>query len=49
MAACGGDDDLEQLQDIDHIPDGALLDRRAPAHDAAPSEVAEDAPDGGSE
>jgi hypothetical protein len=35
IAACGGDDDLEQLQNVDHIPDGALLDRRAPGRDVA--------------
>jgi hypothetical protein len=35
IAACGGDDDLEQLQNVDHIPDGALLDRRGPGRDVA--------------
>jgi hypothetical protein len=49
IAACSGDDDLEQLQDIDHIPDGALLDRRPPNRDAVSRDVVADPSDAGSE
>jgi hypothetical protein len=46
IAACGGDDDLEQVQNVDHIPDGALLDRRpSTRRDVAPA----DAPDAGTD
>jgi hypothetical protein len=49
IAACGGDDDLEQLQNVDHIPDGALLDRRAPNRDAGSGDVVVDPSDAGSD